>query len=72
MNLPTHREMSLVSPTSAKLSATTQVPVRSLPLSIRIEYRARVLIGNDAKFLAFLERLAPNSYWKFSRLMPRS
>jgi NAD(P)-dependent dehydrogenase (short-subunit alcohol dehydrogenase family) len=34
---------------------------------------ARVLVGNDAKFLAFLERLAPISYWKiFSRLIPRS
>jgi len=34
---------------------------------------ARVLVGNDAKFLALLERLAPISYWKiFSRLIPRS
>jgi NAD(P)-dependent dehydrogenase (short-subunit alcohol dehydrogenase family) len=34
---------------------------------------ARVLVGNDAKFLAVLERLAPISYWKiFSRLIPRS
>lgn len=34
---------------------------------------ARVLVGNDAKFLAFLERLAPISYWKiFSRFIPRS
>ena len=33
---------------------------------------ARVLVGNDAKFLAFLERLAPTSYWKiFSRFIPR-
>jgi hypothetical protein len=33
---------------------------------------ARVLVGHDAKFLAFLERLAPISYWKiFSRLLPR-
>jgi hypothetical protein len=32
-----------------------------------------VLVGNDAKFLAFLERLAPISYWKiFMRLLPRS
>jgi hypothetical protein len=32
-----------------------------------------VLVGNDAKFLALLERLAPNSYWKvFLRLVPRS
>ena len=38
-----------------------------------IERRSpRVLVGNDAKFLAFLERLAPISYWKiFSRLIPR-
>ena len=34
---------------------------------------ARVLVGNDAKFLAFLERLAPVSYWKiFSRFIPKS
>ena len=33
----------------------------------------RVLVGNDARFLAFLERLAPVSYWKiFSRLIPKS
>jgi NAD(P)-dependent dehydrogenase (short-subunit alcohol dehydrogenase family) len=32
---------------------------------------ARVLVGNDAKFLALLERLAPISYWKiFRRLIP--
>ncbi len=39
-----------------------------------IERRSpRVLVGKDAKFLAFLERLAPISYWKiFSRLVPRS
>jgi NAD(P)-dependent dehydrogenase (short-subunit alcohol dehydrogenase family) len=39
-----------------------------------IERRSpRVLVGNDAKFLALLERLAPISYWKiFSRLIPRS
>ncbi len=38
-----------------------------------IERRSpRVLVGNDAKFLALLERLAPNSYWKiFLRLIPR-
>jgi NAD(P)-dependent dehydrogenase (short-subunit alcohol dehydrogenase family) len=37
-----------------------------------IERRSpRVLVGNDAKLLAFLERLAPTSYWKiFSRLSP--
>jgi NAD(P)-dependent dehydrogenase (short-subunit alcohol dehydrogenase family) len=34
---------------------------------------ARVLVGNDAKFLALLERLAPISYWKiFSRFLPKS
>lgn len=33
----------------------------------------RVLVGNDAKFLAFLERVAPTSCWKiFSRLLSRS
>ncbi len=39
-----------------------------------IERRSpRVLVGNDAKFLAFLERLAPISNWKiFSRFLPRS
>jgi NAD(P)-dependent dehydrogenase (short-subunit alcohol dehydrogenase family) len=38
-----------------------------------IERRSpRVLVGNDAKFLAFLERLAPNAYWKiFSRFLPK-
>jgi NAD(P)-dependent dehydrogenase (short-subunit alcohol dehydrogenase family) len=36
-----------------------------------IERRSsRVLVGNDARFLALLERLAPVSYWKiFSRLL---
>lgn len=34
---------------------------------------ARVLVGNDAKFLALLERLAPTSYWKiFARFIPKS
>jgi NAD(P)-dependent dehydrogenase (short-subunit alcohol dehydrogenase family) len=34
---------------------------------------ARVLVGNDAKFLAFLERWAPISYWKiFRRLIPQA
>jgi NAD(P)-dependent dehydrogenase (short-subunit alcohol dehydrogenase family) len=39
-----------------------------------IERRSsRVLVGNDARFLALLERLAPVSYWKiFSRLLPTS
>jgi NAD(P)-dependent dehydrogenase (short-subunit alcohol dehydrogenase family) len=33
---------------------------------------ARVLVGNDAKFLALLERLAPVSYWKiFMRFLPK-
>ncbi len=33
---------------------------------------ARVLVGNDAKFLALLERLAPVSYWKiFARFIPK-
>jgi NAD(P)-dependent dehydrogenase (short-subunit alcohol dehydrogenase family) len=27
--------------------------------------KGRVLVGNDAKFMALLERLAPVSYWKF-------
>ncbi len=34
---------------------------------------ARVLVGNDAKFLALLERLAPVSYWKiFARFIPKT
>jgi NAD(P)-dependent dehydrogenase (short-subunit alcohol dehydrogenase family) len=39
-----------------------------------IERRSpRVLVGNDAKFLAFLERVAPISYWKiFGRFLPKS
>ncbi len=39
-----------------------------------IERRSpRVLVGNDAKLLAFLERLAPISYWKiFMRFLPKS
>jgi NAD(P)-dependent dehydrogenase (short-subunit alcohol dehydrogenase family) len=38
-----------------------------------IERRSpRVLVGNDAKLLAFVERLAPISYWKIlSRMFPR-
>jgi short-subunit dehydrogenase len=27
--------------------------------------KARVIVGNDAKFAAFVERIAPVSYWKF-------
>ena len=26
---------------------------------------ARVLVGNDARFAALIERLAPVAYWKF-------
>jgi short chain dehydrogenase len=39
-----------------------------------IERRSvRVLVGDDAKFLAFLERVAPISYWKiFSQLIASS
>ena len=34
---------------------------------------ARVLVGNDAKFLALLERLVPVSYWKiFVRFIPKT
>ena len=34
---------------------------------------ARVLVVNDAKFLALLERLAPVSYWKiFMRFLPKT
>jgi NAD(P)-dependent dehydrogenase (short-subunit alcohol dehydrogenase family) len=34
---------------------------------------ARVLVGNDAKFLAILERLAPIAYWRiFMRFLPKS
>jgi short-subunit dehydrogenase len=38
-----------------------------------IERRSpRILVGNDAKLLAFVERLAPISYWKvLSRMFPR-
>ncbi len=27
--------------------------------------RARVFVGNDARFMAVVERVAPVSYWKF-------
>ena len=27
--------------------------------------RPRIIVGNDAKFGALIERLAPVSYWKF-------
>ena len=34
---------------------------------------ARVLVGNDAKFIALLERLAPVSYWNtLQKLLVRS
>src|SRR5277367_2066443 len=38
-----------------------------------IERRSpRVLVGNDAKLLALVERLAPASYWKFlNRMIPK-
>jgi hypothetical protein len=26
--------------------------------------RARVIVGNDAKFMALVERIAPVAYWK--------
>jgi short-subunit dehydrogenase len=55
--------------------ALTMSPATAGEIIVKgIERRsARVLVGNDAKFLAFLERLAPVSYWKiFSRLIPRS
>ena len=39
-----------------------------------IERRSpRILVGSDAKFLAFVERIAPISYWKFlNRMIPKS
>jgi NAD(P)-dependent dehydrogenase (short-subunit alcohol dehydrogenase family) len=55
--------------------ALTMPPAAAGEIIVKgIERRsARVLVGNDAKFLAFLERLAPISYWKiFSRFIPRS
>jgi NAD(P)-dependent dehydrogenase (short-subunit alcohol dehydrogenase family) len=55
--------------------ALTMPPAAAGEIIVKgIERRsARVLVGNDAKFLAFLERLAPISYWKiFMRLLPRS
>jgi len=55
--------------------ALTMPPATAGEIIVKgIERRAaRVLVGNDAKFLAFLERLAPTSYWKiFSRFIPRS
>jgi NAD(P)-dependent dehydrogenase (short-subunit alcohol dehydrogenase family) len=55
--------------------ALTMPPATAGEIIVKgIERRSpRVLVGNDAKFLALLERLAPISYWKiFSRLIPRS
>jgi NAD(P)-dependent dehydrogenase (short-subunit alcohol dehydrogenase family) len=55
--------------------ALTMPPATAGEIIVKgIERRsARVLVGNDAKFLAFLERLAPVSYWKiFSRLISTS
>jgi NAD(P)-dependent dehydrogenase (short-subunit alcohol dehydrogenase family) len=55
--------------------ALTMPPAAAGEIIVKgIERRsARVLVGNDAKFLAFLERAAPISYWKiFSRFIPRS
>ena len=54
--------------------ALTMSPATAGEIIVKgIERRSsRVLVGNDAKFLALLERLAPVSYWKiFSRLLPR-
>jgi short-subunit dehydrogenase len=55
--------------------ALTMPPATAGEIIVKgIERRsARVLVGNDAKFLALLERLAPISYWKmFMRLLPKS
>lgn len=55
--------------------ALTMPPATAGEIIVKaIERRsARVLVGNDAKFLALLERLAPISYWKiFSRFIPKS
>jgi len=55
--------------------ALTMPPAAAGEIIVKgIERRSpRVLVGNDAKFLAFLERLAPISYWKiFMRFLPRS
>src|SRR5271170_3646269 len=55
--------------------ALTMPPAAAGEIIVKgIERRSpRVLVGNDAKFLAFLERLAPISYWKiFMRLLAKS
>src|SRR6202167_148075 len=55
--------------------ALTMPPATAGEIIVKgIERRSeRVLVGNDAKFLALLERLAPISYWKiFTRFLPKS
>jgi short-subunit dehydrogenase len=55
--------------------ALTMPPATAGEIIVKgIERRSpRVLVGNDAKFLAFLERLAPISYWRiFMRFLPKS
>jgi NAD(P)-dependent dehydrogenase (short-subunit alcohol dehydrogenase family) len=55
--------------------ALTMPPATAGEIIVKgIERRAeRVLVGNDAKLLALLERLAPVSYWKiFMRFLPKS
>src|SRR5271155_5186934 len=55
--------------------ALTMPPAAAGEIIVKgIERRpARVLVGNDAKFLALLERIAPISYWKiFMRFLPKS
>jgi NAD(P)-dependent dehydrogenase (short-subunit alcohol dehydrogenase family) len=55
--------------------ALTMPPAAAGEIIVKgIERRSeRVLVGNDAKFLALLERLAPISYWKiFMRFLPKS
>lgn len=35
--------------------------------------KARILVGNDARFIALLERIAPVSYWNvLARMLARS
>jgi NAD(P)-dependent dehydrogenase (short-subunit alcohol dehydrogenase family) len=55
--------------------ALTMPPAIAGEIIVRgIERRSeRVLVGNDAKFLAILERLAPIAYWRiFLRFLPKS
>ncbi len=50
----------------ARRMPTTPPPKAGEIIVDAVERRAaRVLVGNDAKFIALLERLAPVSYWKF-------